>query len=189
MDLETLTATLVGGVLSLLGSVYVARRENRRAAQIRLFDEFLPQFEPEPPVLMISGGAPQERRSVNFYSNAAGRYEVLPLMHRTARLAGRKTALLVKALEDARGPLVRDLDEEEARYVFEPVDLEEADDDEALFRQVCEGTDRLRASRNEEFQRLCAARTELLRHLEKKLGMRGWRTRCRLNEKKSVAGP
>jgi hypothetical protein len=187
MDLETLTATLVGGVLSVLGSVYVARRENRRAAQIRLFDEFLPQFEPEPPVLLISGG-PEGARSVNFYSNAAGRYAVLPLMHRTARLAGRKTALLVKGLEDALGPLMRDLDEEEARYVFEPVELEEADD-EVLFRQVCEGTDRLVASRNEEFQRLCAARAELLRHLEKKLGLRGWRTRYRVNEKGSVAGP
>jgi hypothetical protein len=169
MDLETLIATLVGGVLSLLGSVYVARRESRRAAQIRLFDEYLPQFLPEPPGL-ITSGAP-EWRTVGFHGNA-GRYDaILPLMHRTARLAGRRTELLVKALEDAVGPVVRDLDDEEARYVFEPIDPDEPDDS-VFYRQVSEATDRLVASRNEEFQHLCAARGELLCHLEKKLGMR-----------------
>jgi hypothetical protein len=166
----TLLATLVGGLLSLLGSVYVARRESRRAAYIRLFDEYLPQFQPEKPQLVI-GGYP-DWRAVDFHPDTSGYMRFLPLMQRTARLAGRKTERLVNAVEDAVTPLRRELDGDEAGYVFEPVDLDEPDD-EVFSRGVQEARVRLEEMRDEEFQRLCAARIELERHLEKKIGMKG----------------
>lgn len=162
----TLIATLVGGMLSLFGSVYVARRESRRAAWIRLFDEYLPQFQPMMPEVIAHGPGNNE---LSFYASA--RFgDHLQAMKRTAKLAGKKTQHLVSEVESAMRSLNRDLNPEEYRRVFWM-----ADDDEAPSNSV--GHDdaraRVRELRSAEFDRACRARAELEEHLCRKLRIRG----------------
>lgn len=176
MELETLVATLlatvVGGLLSLIGGVYVARRENRRAAWIRLLDEYLPQFEPAMPV-MIAHGDPAHPE-LSFYAYA--RFEdLLQAMRRTARLAGKETQRLVSEVESAIKLLNRDLDPEEHRRVFAmPADgRDEAAPSDPVRHD--DANTRLRELRSSDFDCACKALARLEKHLCRKLNLRGER--------------
>lgn len=173
MEVETLAATLlgtvVGGVLSLVGGVYVARREHRRATWIRLLDEYLPQFQPVMPVVLAHGDP--ENPELSFYVYARFE-ELLQAMRRTGRLAEKKTQRLVSEVESAMRLLNRDLGPEEHRRVFAETaeDHDEAPSDAVGYDDA---SARLRELRSSDFDRACKARAKLEEHLCRKLHLQG----------------
>ncbi len=163
----TFVATLVGGMLSLFGSVYVARRESRRAAWIRLFDEFLPQFQPQLPVVIHHG--PEKELSIYLYATSN---DLLQAMRRTAKLAGKKTQQLVSEVESTVRRLNRDVDPAEERRVFGRA-AEGHDEPPSEPVSQADAIARLAELRRVDFDRACRARARLEQFLCRKLRIQG----------------
>lgn len=91
----TLVSTAFGGVLAVGGSVWVARREVRRTARIKLYDELLPRIKEQMSGFGLLGG----RAGVE---GDRPLIKILNEMTRTALLAGKRD-------HDITRQLIRDL--------------------------------------------------------------------------------
>jgi hypothetical protein len=96
----TLASTMLGAVLALVGSIWVARRDVVRTRRIKLYEELLPRIEQymSDGVGLLGGAAGGERDRLMT--------ESLNELLRTARLAGKNEFKLANDLvsELAPGP-------------------------------------------------------------------------------------
>lgn len=146
--LETLVGAVIGGTLSLSASIYVARREFRRSARLRLFDELLPRAVPQMAARMTWG--PPDAQETGLATPLFDK-TVLADMRRVSLLAGDDTFELVDALEKATERLWRPLEAGESQQP---------------------GMD-LSATRSIDYQLALQAYHGLDRHLRQKIGLRG----------------